>query len=104
MKKLTIDLGDEDFGVILNCAVRYAIGRRTYMPGLVIGFIKPLLPHLDGRTLWCFDRDVTEARYEGGYGNPSIDEPLWMAFLAEVRKERTRREDELYRTWRENND
>ena len=41
-----IDLQDDFFGTILNCAVRYAIGRQTYMPGLVIDFITPLLPHL----------------------------------------------------------
>lgn len=29
----------DDFQVILACAARYAIGRRTYMPGLVTDFI-----------------------------------------------------------------
>lgn len=31
-----IDPHDDDFGVICNCAVRYAVGRRTYMPSLVM--------------------------------------------------------------------
>lgn len=92
---------DPDFGTVLNCAVRYAIGRETYMPGLVIGYITPLLPYLDDKTLWCFDLDITEQKYLGGYGDPRIDEPKWMKFHAAVREERTRRGQELYKTWRE---
>lgn len=97
----TIDLADDDFGCVLNCAVRYAIGRQTYMPHLVIDFITPLLPYLNNRTLWCFDQDVTNAKWEGGYGNPDIDEANWMNFLAAVREERIKRGEEPYKSWRE---
>ena len=100
-KTPAIDLQDDLFGTILNCAVRYAIGRRTYMPGLVIDFITPLIPHLSDKTLWCFDQDVTEARWNGGYGDPKIDEPGWMKFHGAVRAERAKRGHELYKSWRE---
>lgn len=96
-----IDPADDEFGAVLNCAVRYAIGRRTYMPGLVIDFITPLLPRLSSKTLWCFDRDIAEARWEGGYGDPKIDEPGWMRFHEAVRAERQRRGDTPYKSWRE---
>ena len=99
----TIDLQNDDFGAVLNCAVRYAIGRQSYMPSLVIGFITPLLPHLNNRTLWCFDQDVTNAKWEGGYGDPKIDEPGWMKFLEAVRAERIRRGETPYKSWREDN-
>ena len=33
-KQPTIDLTDNDFCAVLTCAVRYAIGRQTYMPKL----------------------------------------------------------------------
>lgn len=56
----TIDPHDDDFGAICNCAVRYAVGRRTYMPGLVIDFIKPHLSELSDKTLWCFQNDLKE--------------------------------------------
>ena len=36
-KKFTVD---KDFTGILICAVRYCLGRQTYMPGLVINWIK----------------------------------------------------------------
>lgn len=38
-----LDPSDDRFGTILNCAVRYACGRHTDMPSLVIGYITPLL-------------------------------------------------------------
>lgn len=94
------DFNNDDFGAVLNCAVRYAIGRQTYMPSLVISFITPLIPHLNDKTLWCFDQDVTEAAYTGGYGDPRIDEPHWRKFHEAVRAERTKRGHELYKTWR----
>ena len=94
-------LDNDDFGAILNCAVRYAIGRETYMPSLVIGFIKPMIPYLNDKTLWCFDQDVTEAKWNGGYGHPRIDEPGWIEFREVVRAERVKRGDTPYKSWRE---
>ena len=69
-----ISVDDEDFGIIMNCAVRYACGRSSYMPSIVIGFITPLLSHLSSRTLYLLDQDLTCAKYEYGYGDPKIDE------------------------------
>ena len=96
--KIDIQFGlyDDDFGAVLNCAVRYAIGRQSYMPGLVIDFITPLIPYLNNKTLWCFDQDVTNAKWEGGYGDPRIDEPGWMKFREAVRAERIKRGETPY--------
>lgn len=52
---------NEDFGTILICAVRYSLGRQTYMPGLVQGYIRPILPSLDKKTLSVMQRDIEEA-------------------------------------------
>lgn len=38
-----IDPHDDDFGAICNCAVRYAVGRRTYMPDLVLDFTRRIV-------------------------------------------------------------
>jgi hypothetical protein len=97
-KKPKIDPADDFFGAVLNCAVRYAIGRQSYMPGLVIDFITPLIPHLSNKTLWVFDHDTTNARWEGGYGDPRIDEPKWLKFREDVRAERLRRGEEPYKS------
>ena len=79
---------NEDFGAVLNCAVRYCIGRQTYMPGLVIGYVTPLLPSLDDRTLRVFERDLSDAKY---FGDEQIDKPMWMAFYRSVVEEMDRR-------------
>lgn len=52
---------DDDFGgAILNCAVRYALGRASYMPSLVMGEIRPMLPDCSDKTLRVFEQDVSE--------------------------------------------
>ena len=42
---------DDDFGCIVNSALRYAIGRRTYMPSVVMSFIRKHIDVLDSRTI-----------------------------------------------------
>ena len=90
MKRTTVtfSLDNEDFGAVLNCAIRYCIGRQTYMPSLVIGFIRPYLPHLNDKTLRCFERDLNDATY---FGDENIDKPMWLQFKTEVEYELTRR-------------
>lgn len=90
-KKPTIDLMDEDFGAVLNCAVRYSLGRETYMPHLVIDFILPLLPYISNLTLRCLERDIKEAEAYG-YGDPTIDEPHWIQLLQAIHTEIGHRE------------
>ena len=84
--------GDDDFfGTVLNCAVRYALGRQSYMPGLVVDWITPQLPKLTDRTLWCFEKDVEEAARNNALGDPLIDAIRWRRFLTAVQAERARR-------------
>lgn len=97
-----ISLNDDDFGLILNAAIRYSIGRRTYMPHSVIEFITPLLPYLNNRTLACIEQDIVDAGFEPPrYGDEVVDEPAWMRFLDVVREEKVARGMELYKSWRE---
>lgn len=77
----------EDFETILICAVRYACGRRTYMPSVVIEYIAPLIPQLSEKTLAVLERDIADAGKFGGYGDEYIDKPLWMKFLECIRAE-----------------
>ena len=104
-KKSTVSrimVNSDHFGCILNCAVRYAIGRQTYMPSVVIDFIRPLLQQINDKTLYVLDQDITEQKYMGGYGDNIIDKPLWMRFHQEVIEEELRRGVEPYRDWRVN--
>lgn len=82
---------DDDFGgAVLNCAVRYALGRFSYMPVLVIDEIKPMLPDCSDKTLWCMEKDITRWLSERTW-EMRASEKEWTAFLAEVKAEREKR-------------
>ena len=88
-----VDIQDEDFGAILICAVRYCLGRQTYMPGLIIGYITPLLPRISDKTLRCMETDLSKPDLYGGFGNEKIDEPIWIKFRSNVQEEIQRRKE-----------
>lgn len=89
-----IDPSDDDFGAVLNCAVRYCLGRQTYMPGIIISFINPHIQKLSNRTLWTIQRDIDEAAvYPNGLGNPEIDKPKWIEFRNAIVAEIERRKE-----------
>ena len=81
---------DENFGAVLVCAVRYALGRRTYMPSLVTEYI---MGHchliLDSNTLGVMIRDIEEQGKNGpdAYGD-TWDEKTWMKFLDWCKREK----------------
>ena len=81
----------DEFGAVLNCAVRYCIGRRTYMPKLVMDVIRPILPALTDKTLWVFNWDIEGA---DNYGADNYEEE-WMRFLYEVKAEIARRDENV---------
>lgn len=81
----------DDFGAVCNCAVRYCLGRRSYMPSLVCRYIVPLLPELTSKTLECFERDIAERKRTGfDFGN-SCDYEMWDEFYKAVCDEIERR-------------
>ena len=61
---------DEDLRTILICAIRYSLGRRTYMPGIVTDWIKG---HCAGKlpkgTIEIMMRDIQEQREMGERAN-----------------------------------
>lgn len=63
---------DEDFGCIINSALRYAITRRTYMPEVVVRFMKRYIDVLDGRTLCVAIRDIERELQEGNIEEPAM--------------------------------
>lgn len=87
-----IDPFSDEFGAVCNCAVRYCLGRRSYMPSLVCGYIAPLLPELTDKTLDCFERDIAERKRTGFDFGDSCDYETWDAFYKAVCKEIERRE------------
>ena len=75
---------NKDFETILLCAVRYAIGRKSYMPSMVIDYITPLLPYLSYWILGLMAAEIIDHNYEGGLGDEKIDRPYWEQFLRKI--------------------
>lgn len=78
---------DDNLGEMLNYAVRYTLGRKSYAPHDVIAYCRPWLPNLSERTLWVMERDITAAARDEMLGDKDIDAPAWLAFLEDVQKE-----------------
>ena len=86
---------DDYMQTCLVCAVRYALGRRSYMPSLVQDVIKPLIPDMSNKALSAILRDLTpvngDEEYDDYFGDENIDKPMWIAFRSEVKKELDKR-------------
>ena len=91
MKKKQRPLEDEYIGAIVICAVRYALGRESYMPGLVQDFIMrhpEILTENDRQVIIMDIEEADEIRtytMENGQtltvdrlGNTKIDRPGWL--------------------------
>ena len=87
-----IGLTQEEIGILVTCATRYAIGRQTYMPYLVTGIVRPLLDRLDEKTLGCLIRDIESAP---SLGAPDIDQPMWETLMHDARRELERRKEDV---------
>lgn len=88
----------KDFNTALICAIRYSIGRRTYMPSLIAGFVKQNLAGFADMDLACIKKDIEQhgTVYKSGttdidkrglcvsnYGD-SCDYETWMDLLDSI--------------------
>lgn len=92
---LAVQEYNEHFGIICLCAMRYALGRQTYMPSLVQDFIRVHIEEIESGTIEIMIRDIDEAdrimthRMPNGHdlkmdglGDTKIDRPGWERFRA----------------------
>lgn len=91
---MQITRDDDRGGAVLNCAVRYALGRSSYMPGLVMSVISPMLKNCNTKTIAVFVQDVSEwlertQPETGFFDNYYAD---WQKFLETCKAELDRRE------------
>lgn len=90
---ITLKVDEQDFGTICVCALRYAMGRETYMPSLIRDFIRPLLPKLCDKILSVMLNDCDDQQRCGNYGNERIDKPGWLEWKKELEAEKERRKN-----------
>lgn len=67
---------DDDFGCIINSALRYSISRHTYMPGVVVNFIRKYINTLDTKTIDIAIEDITKAIEMNEVDDPAMWECL----------------------------
>lgn len=80
-----------DFGLLSICAIRYCHGRETYMPDLVRAIVRPHLKDIADKDLGVMLADCEFQETMSLYGNEKIDKPGWLAWKAELLKEKERR-------------
>lgn len=73
---------DRDLRTLLFCSFRYALGRRSYLPGLMQDMIKTY-----SNVLSVADRIQMSEEIDNSFslGDPKIDEPRWREFQAWLR-------------------
>ena len=78
----------QDFELMMISALRYAIGRESYMPSVTIDYIRYLIPQLSANTLYVMQRDIREAiaRY-GRMERELYMEVEWIELESALRKE-----------------
>lgn len=82
-------LYDHDFRLILIAAMRYAMGRNTYMPMVVADYIKHHIHLLDGKFLVLATDDIR--RHFEDYGEHEPNPNLWQSLLGALESERRNR-------------
>lgn len=87
MNKIKTVEMDENFQEILVSAVRYALGRMTYIVGLTVDYIMPMIRNLDLKYINIMIDDIDRQREYG----MDMDKDEWMKLLGQLRAERERR-------------
>lgn len=81
-----------DFSELSRYALKYTMGRRTYMPSLVRDDI--VTPHLQDLNNSCLNQmleDTALQKQNGNYGDPRIDKPEWLQWVNTLNTEKEKR-------------
>lgn len=71
-----------DDQLMATAAHRYCLGRRTYIVGSCLSWLRATWPQFTGNTKQIIVRDTVDAIEGGCAGSRTIDEPGWRAFVA----------------------
>lgn len=83
---------DLDFGLIVNSAIRYSMGRMTYMPSTIRDFTIRYMPMLDDKTVQVIIEDITKELDHRKGEMPQI--AVWLDLLEKAEEEKKRRQAE----------
>lgn len=83
---------DDMFCEMINWAVRYALGRRTYAVSDTVGYVLRVLKLLDDQTIYVMLRDIEEQERIGNLGH-DCDAVEWMKLKEAIQREIERRKN-----------
>ena len=81
-QELLAPLCDNDFRLIVLSAMRYAMGRNTYMPLVVTNYIKRHIRLLDDKLLMLAADDIH--RHFEDYGEHELNTALWQELFGDA--------------------
>lgn len=85
---------DKYLGTICVCALRYCMGRQTYMSTLVQDFCRRHIAQFDDNTIRTMIDDIDFAERTGqSMGDDEIDRPDWYRFRKFLESETERRSE-----------
>ena len=90
---MSIELSEEQFGILSICALRYCHGRRTYMPSLVQRIVGSHLSELSDKDIGVMVDDCQFQRRFNLYGD-ECDKVDWLKWEEKVNAESRRRKEE----------
>lgn len=90
---MSIELSEEQFGILSICALRYCHGRKTYMPSLVQGIVGTHLSELSDKDIEVMMNDCQFQRKMNLYGD-ACDKVDWLKWEQKLIAESRRRKEE----------
>lgn len=89
----TIELSP-DLELMLNCAMRYAMGRRTYIVGTFCNYVKSIMPELSLVTLERMEQDYGDFAKFGNSWGDDCDREEWTQFKMKLDEEIKKRKEQ----------
>lgn len=80
-----LEISPEDFATLCICALRYCMGRRTYMPSLVQGIILSCFDYIPDSNLRTIHKEKSMQAHHDLYGD-SCDKISWEQFWESFEK------------------
>lgn len=92
---ISIPVNADDFRFICTCTVRYALGRQSYAPSIVISFVQEYMAQMDIRAVSAMIREIKAQDYWGEESHGDrYSKRLWMALLSDLNNRLTQLEPE----------
>ena len=81
---------DREFGTVCGCAIRYSLGRQTYISSTVQNYIIQNIDRIDSLSIEIMISDIDKA---SSLGDEKIDKPCWISFKNCLGKELNKRKN-----------